>query len=85
MNVSTGPLRLALITLAVLFEYFYGGVVPCVQAAYHVFRFAVVRYGDSEIQVSGEPGNCAGGDGQAADERPQRFHRVQVGNCLAEC
>jgi hypothetical protein len=51
---------------------------------HYAFCLAVIRHGDSEIQVFGEPRDRAGGDGQAADERPPRFQRVQVGNCPAE-
>jgi len=50
-----------------------------------VLRFAVASYGDSEVQVFSEPGDRAGGDGQAANERPACIHRVQVGDCPAEC
>jgi hypothetical protein len=51
---------------------------------HYAFCLAVIRHGDSEIEVLGETRDRAGGDGQAADECPSRFQHVQIGNCPAE-
>jgi hypothetical protein len=47
----------------ILLKHLYRFVTACSKPVDHIFRFAVVRYRDSEIQVSGESGYCPDGDG----------------------
>jgi hypothetical protein len=47
---------------------------------HYLLCLAVASYGDGEVEVFGEPGDRAGGYGQAADECPPYSDRVQVGD-----
>ena len=68
----------------VLLKKLHGPVPASSQPVHNVFGLGIARHGHSEVQVLGEPGDRADGDGKPADERPPGLERVQVSDCPAE-